>query len=70
MLKWCLTDGFDSGIRTSWSSLSRARARGSTGVLRRGGPLLFRFLAKQTFRNERENFLRVPPEKRPLTLEA
>ena len=32
------------------SSLNRARARGFTVVLRRGGPLLFRFLAKQSFR--------------------
>lgn len=51
-------------------ALNRARARGFTGVRRHGGPLLFRFLTKQTFHNERENFLRVPPEKRPLALEA
>jgi len=59
-----------SAVRSGWSLLNRARARGLTGVPRHGGPLLFRFLAKQRFRNLRENFLRVPPEKRPLALEA
>jgi len=42
----------------SWSSLIRARARGFTGVLRHGGTLLFRLLAKPTFRKRRENFIR------------
>jgi hypothetical protein len=59
-----------SALQVRWSPLNRARARGFTGVLRHSGTLLFRFLSKQTFRKGRENFLWVPPEKRPLTLEA
>jgi hypothetical protein len=47
--------------------MTRAHARGHTGVLRHGGPLLFRFLPKQSFAKSPRTFLRVPPEKRPLT---
>ncbi len=43
--------------------MTRAHARGLTGVLRHGGPLLFRFLPKQRFRKERENFLSGPSRK-------
>lgn len=57
-----------------WSSLNRARARGFTGVLRRGGPLLrcasygFR-LSENLLQRAQKHFLNLP-KKRPLTLEA
>lgn len=60
-----------SALQVQWSSLNRARARGFTGVLRRGGTLLFRLLPKQSLRKERGKLsFGSLPKKRPLALEA
>jgi hypothetical protein len=50
------------------SPLARARARGLSGVLRHGGPLLFRFLPKQSSAKNARTLFRVPHENRSLAL--
>ena len=54
--------------RNMCSPLTQAHARGHTGVLRHGDPLLFRFLPKQNPAKNARTFFRFPPKKRSLAL--